>query len=382
MRGQKEKQTTKKKSRLNVTPGKSISAEDLKNAKDVTNISEATEDAQNNADCDCEGTPLSSLVPTDLPCPPAEPTEVNIEPSTSATDEGTISGWDKIADLLQQCKSYDDIKVVVEEHQRYLKSHPIESNFCNSVLSSKATVDKTALKHVPSEEIPSNYVPVITQADGNCLPRTVSRSAYGHEENHREIRARIVVDGIWHEESYLNELHLKRGSSAGNQKRRKKSVPLQTLYAQYSVQFIPGFKQLTAANITKLYRSELVSISQPGAYMGIWQLFQTANILQVPVHSIYPESTNLNLRCDFQRTMYPIASGPYLTEVFIMWTYINRVRGVLNHFVPLLPIACDMHTDREVFSEETRTDNVTSILYQHISECISVEPFLYTFLTK
>ena len=46
MRGQKEKQTTQKKSRLNVTPGKSISAEDLKNAKEVTNISEATEDAQ------------------------------------------------------------------------------------------------------------------------------------------------------------------------------------------------------------------------------------------------------------------------------------------------------------------------------------------------
>ena len=82
---------------------------------------------------------------------------------------------------------------------------------------------------------------------------------------------------------------LKRGSSAGNQKRHKKSVPLQTLYAQYSDQFIPGFKQLTATYITKLYRNELVSISQPGAYMGIWQLFQTANILQVPVHSIYPE---------------------------------------------------------------------------------------------
>ena len=116
-RGQKEKQTTQKKSRLNVTPGKSISAEDLKNAKEVTNISEATEDAQKQCWLWLWGYTNNTIIFISAYRSTMSPRWANWGSTsslpTSATDEGTISGWDKIADLLQQCKSYDTSKLLL-----------------------------------------------------------------------------------------------------------------------------------------------------------------------------------------------------------------------------------------------------------------------------
>ena len=65
-------------------------------------------------------------------------------------------------------------------------------------------------------------------------------------------------------------------------------------HAMYSDNYNPN----TPLNVEAIYMCELLDICKDGAYMGIWQLFQVANVLQHPVKSVYPEGGNVNIRKD------------------------------------------------------------------------------------
>ena len=53
-------------------------------------------------------------------------------------------------------------------------------------------------------------------------------------------------------------------------------------YAQYSDNFNPH----VTFNLTYLYKREVLDITQDGAYMGIWQIFQADNITKRPICSV------------------------------------------------------------------------------------------------
>ena len=48
-----------------------------------------------------------------------------------------------------------------------------------------------------------------------------------------------------------------------------------------------------------------MEIRKLAGYMGIWQLFQTANILRMPIQSVYPTGCSSNdTRSDMNRVVY------------------------------------------------------------------------------
>ena len=77
-------------------------------------------------------------------------------------------------------------------------------------------------------------------------------------------------------------------------------------YAQYSDNLNPH----VTFNLTHLYKREVLDITQDGAYMGIWQIFQAANIAKRPICSVHPHIGNPNVREDLHRTVYCI-DGTY-----------------------------------------------------------------------
>ena len=119
-----------------------------------------------------------------------------------------------------------------------------------------------------------------------------------------EIRVRIVCEGIVNIDKYMNEEYLRRGSV------KCYKNGLATQYAQYSDQYSEyAGEKVTPKVVRQIYCAELFATRVPGSFMGIWQLFQLANILNVPVQSIYPHKGWKVIRPDFNRIMHVFDEG-------------------------------------------------------------------------
>ena len=97
-------------------------------------------------------------------------------------------------------------------------------------------------------------------------------------------------------------------------------------------------------NLTHLYKREVLDITQDGAYMGIWQIFQAANIAKRPICSVHPHIGNPNVREDLHRTVYCI-DGTYNqhSKLHLMWTPMQvNTNSRPCHFVPLLKVVCNL----------------------------------------
>ena len=65
-------------------------------------------------------------------------------------------------------------------------------------------------------------------------------------------------------------------------------------YAQYSDNYNPH----VAFNMLQLYKREVLDICSDGTFMGIWQIFQVANVIKRPITSAHPKIGNPNVRED------------------------------------------------------------------------------------
>ena len=134
---------------------------------------------------------------------------------------------------------------------------------------------------------------------------------------------------------YLDDHHVAKGA------RRTYRLGLPSQYAQYSDSFCKDIAQkLTKIRVQELYCEEMLAISRSGAYMGIWQIFQLASVLQRPINSVYPKKGWSAIRDDFNRTVYPVAETEDPTPLALMWKVCGFEKRKLwnpNHFVPLLP---------------------------------------------
>ena len=92
--------------------------------------------------------------------------------------------------------------------------------------------------------------------------------------------------------------------------------------------------------MVKLYEQEVMEIRKLAGYMGIWQLFQIANILRIPIQSVYPTGCSSNdTRYDMNRIVYCIdAAYNNATPIKIMWTPTQIKKQRTCHFVPLLKV--------------------------------------------
>ena len=174
-----------------------------------------------------------------------------------------------------------------------------------------------------------NMTPVCVIGDGNCLPRCASILAYGHEENHKEMRSRIIIELVTNFDKYIDP----------------KNIPEESLktYAMVSgeVDAIPGTPP------AHILQREIVAITKPNTYMGIWQIHAISSILGAPIKSTYPERGPEWIREQLNRHIQPIyyqeEPVPSSDPVGILWTSIidTKEEGPAgwspNHFVVCLP---------------------------------------------
>ena len=142
--------------------------------------------------------------------------------------------------------------------------------------------DELATFHMPAPLLdPRRVFPVAVLADGNCLPRTMSRLIYGHEGYHCEMRMRLVFDMVFHIDEYLNNDKLRKGLAD------EVKGDLVEEYAQMSG--VQASKELDKKKyLDETFINEVKRISKSGLDCSMWTLHAAANVLRRDVVSVFP----------------------------------------------------------------------------------------------
>ena len=243
--------------------------------------------------------------------------------------------WNQLYSQMQTCQNFDELHLLCANCQLPQK----DFTPCN--LNRLHVVDDSALDHLPVDA-PDGFLPVRIYGDGNCFPRALC-VALGIDANtyHKEMRIRICHEGVSNKARYLNNSYIATGS-----KNSYSRTTFPIIYAQmseYRCDF--GFNdgesiasRLMRWSVTsaQIYKEETYMLRRCGEWMGMWQLFQAANVIKRPICSVYPHWLSRQLRGDMNRTIFPFdASLREKEPIYIMWTSTTS-SNTPNHFVPLL----------------------------------------------
>ena len=187
-------------------------------------------------------------------------------PKTAQPRMATLN-WPAILRALGQQRSFVQL-------QRYIRANPIPEIVCvasDNILQSDTNIlDLVALHHIP-EDTSSGFAPVQIEGDGNCLTCTISYLLSKTEDMHTEIRVCIIYEAVLNMGSYLDDNYVSNGA---NNFYDNGTLPEQ--YAQYSDNYNPH----VAFSMLQLYKREVLDICKDCSFMGIWQVFQVANVIK------------------------------------------------------------------------------------------------------
>ena len=190
-------------------------------------------------------------------------------------------------------------------------------------------LDYVALHYLPNDA-PDSFAPVTIVGDGNCFPRSVSYMLFHTQSRYNEIRTRIIYESINNMARYLDNAYLEMGA---NHLYHRGSLAQQ--YAMYS----DNYRANNVLDVEHFYKAEVLDICKDGGFMGIWQFFQLANVIQAPVRSVYPEQSNPNIRLDLNRTVWCSDVNANSREpINLLWMPMQVGNNRPCHFVPLLKV--------------------------------------------
>ena len=156
----------------------------------------------------------------------------------------------------------------------------------------------------------------------------MSIACFGDDTRHVELRARIVVEGVYNRPRYLDNDYL----AVGSKSLRKKGT-FTKQYVLFSGQYAHGDLQDV---IESVYDNEMLAMCKPRSYMGMWQIWAASNVLGRPVCSVFPMRGSAAFHSDFNRLCVPFGTQLRKRQpVIVMWTP-TVLNGRIHHFVPLL----------------------------------------------
>lgn len=215
------------------------------------------------------------------------------------------------------CASFEELHVAVKEVSSSLSNFPLPDYHLHTISSIGGAIDFVALSHFSPLGI-DHLFPVETVGDGNCVPRTFSFHCFGNQENHVEVRCRIVHEMVSNALDYL------------------------CLDAN-EIAFLFGHSDFQSDSPESVFRLEALNMCRNSVYMGMWQLMAASNALRVNILSVYPNLGPKQYRSFFSRSLK--AKDPRCTHAFaIFWSSTSHHESQMppeywtaNHVVPLMP---------------------------------------------
>ncbi|XP_070176029.1 uncharacterized protein [Littorina saxatilis] len=213
---------------------------------------------------------------------------------------------------LQAAHSFEEFLKVATESTTVLQKHSLSVKTGMSAQQFKT--DKTATLLYPSDG-PKEFTPIKVYGDGNCLPRSASVLAFGHEDNHVEMRVRIAVEMALYRQFYLSN----------TMSHVVANLPKKS--AMYSENYVG--QVLTPHVVQEMFHTEVMESVTSGKYMGIMQLYAVATLLQMRIESVYPEGVGHNVRGDMHHCVHPVRGNATCEAAYygVMWTHTRGWHG-------------------------------------------------------
>lgn len=157
-----------------------------------------------------------------------------------------------------------------------------------------------------------------TVGDGNCIPRALSLHCFGDQENHVEVRVRIVHEMVSNAMDYL-------------------------CLSPDDLSFLFCNSDYQSDSPETVFRLEALNVARASVYMGMWQLMAAANAFNVNILSVYPSLGPPHYRSFYNRPLK--ARQPSSSHAFaLFWSSTVEHEAEMptdywtaNHVVPLLP---------------------------------------------
>ena len=133
----------------------------------------------------------------------------NVDNFVGCLDE--TSDWDPVMDVLKNFERYSDLETYIHSLPKNVLCH-IKTSI-HKYNRKCYTVDDVAVMSLPCD-CPCNCVPIWTVGDGDCLTHTLSMACFRDDKRNVELRARIVVEGVYNKPRYLDNDYLSLGSNS------------------------------------------------------------------------------------------------------------------------------------------------------------------------
>lgn len=241
---------------------------------------------------------------------------------------------------LVSCGSFCELKTTLKKLTNEIDAFPVPK-FKQRRVIDVGIIDKiaytilnTAFSGHPDKDQLANLMPVLTKADGNCVPRAISFLFFGDEDHHTEVRCRIVQEMVLNDLDYL-------------------SLDSDTL------KLLCHLSDCFCGDLRYTFELEVMSVCRNSAYMGMWQLMAAANVFKTPICSVYPSlgpDTYISL-CNQvlkprshnparHRSVNPILMWSSLRDSDVQNSDLKRnPNWTANHVVPLMPMTLPSQVD-------------------------------------
>ena len=275
---------------------------------------------QENMPGSSDSTPPTS--PSSVPEPAQCPSPSDPQEGISTAEQDTPSRLQFFASLqekLVRAESFEPLMNICTENV-----HSISA--CNLRVTEKfiattpgLSVDAVSM-HLLPQDAPDGHLPISIIGDGNCFPRTVSVLTLGTESHHVEMRVRIIIEMAVNFILYTDPIFLSKGSADDGT----------TLLA-----FLRKYADVpydAVRSPVETLKEEIMRVTALGTECSMWHLFATANMLSLPLQSIFPDKGPIELQHLTKRTLLPEKQvGP---RVHTMWT---SHREDQSFCIPLAP---------------------------------------------
>ena len=227
--------------------------------------------------------------------------------------------WDGILKELKQCRTCDEIVAIVRKHKLTPLQHRRKYR---QTLNDR--IDHIAQHFMPAD-LPANFIPIVTLGLGNCFSHALLHALFGTQNKYVKIRVRLVFKAVLNEDLHLSNQYLSLGCTERLPARPNLRSPSTTIVSRYCTytgdDSVRGWR-LTEDEMKTVYRCDVLKISKPGAYTGIWQFHQAAKFMKIPIGIVYPHrNVNENIQFDMNRMILPHNPAFHnKAPIYIMWS--------------------------------------------------------------
>lgn len=250
-------------------------------------------------------------------------TEYSFEPSLDRS-----RFFQGLQQQIQQAESFEHLQNIARQHEKEINKYKIVAR---DLLAGNFDIDNITVGLYPKDG--PALLPIKIYGDGNCLARCGSLLAFGKQDHHTEIRARINCELALHEDLYLSDDFLQIGHDV--------ATPAK-FYAQYCVSY--AFEELTDLTIKRLFENEIMHVRPLGESVGAWHVHALSSVLGTPIQAIYPIYGGYTVRPHLHRLIFPREKADIVPAFVpgIMWTHTEGknkppISWNPNHFVVCLP---------------------------------------------